>query len=238
MTHSLLHRAMLLSMAVLTGMWMMASAPAIAHDQVIETTPVAGESVSDNPVEITITTSGALLDLGGNSAGFAIIVQDHAGLFYGDGCVTVDGIALSTSAELGDSGGYTVTYQYISGDGHTLSGEYDFDFDRPEDYLPAAGQSQVPICGEPPVYPLESTGSDGDTPKDPATGEGDAPVSEPSAPPTAEPGVEDAGEGAVEGAVEGSNRWWADTATIVSIVIPLAIGAALVYWFVGRDTRS
>lgn len=200
-------------------------ATSYAHNQVVQTTPAADDTVTDNPVSIKIVTSGDLLALGGNSAGFAIIVNDDAGLFYGDGCVSVDGIALSTSAELGDSGGYTVTYQYISGDGHTLSGVYGFDFERPEDYLPAAGQSQAPTCGEAPVFPLESTGSNGDTAQEPATGEEEAPVSTPSSPPTAQP------------AVEGDNRWWAHTATVVSVVIPLGIGAGLVYWFVRRKNQ-
>jgi hypothetical protein len=225
MEHSQRHTSLVLSAAMLTGLWMMTAVPALAHDQVIETTPGVGESVSDHPVDITITTSGELLDLGGNSAGFAIIVNDEAGLFYGDGCVTVDGISLSTSANLGDTGPYTVTYQYISGDGHTLSGEYGFDFERPEDYLPAAGQSQAPVCGEPPVYPLESTGSDGDPSKEPGSGEADPAVSEPSAQPT-------------EPAPGSVNPWWGSPATIASIAIPLGIGAALVYWFARRKPRQ
>ena len=164
-----------MSLAVLIGLPVLTipliSAPnALAHDQVIETTPGAGETISANPVELSILTSGELLDLGGNSAGFAITVTDDSGLFYGDGCVSVDGPSLSTSASLGDTGPYTVTYQYVSGDGHTLSGQYAFDFVRPDDYLPAAGQSQPPVCGEPPVYPPESTtGTSDDNPPEIAT---------------------------------------------------------------------
>ena len=133
------------------------ASPASAHDQVIQTTPGADQTVTTGTLEVEILTSGELLDLGGNSSGFAITVTDERGLFYGDGCVLVDGPALSTTAPLGDSGDYTVTYQYVSGDGHTLSGQYNFVFERPEDYLPAAGQSQAPVCGQDPVFPLEST---------------------------------------------------------------------------------
>ncbi|MEX2441151.1 MAG: copper resistance protein CopC [Pontimonas sp.] len=200
-------------------------ATSYAHNQVVQTTPAADETVTDNPVSFEIVTSGDLLVLGGNSAGFAIIVNDRAGLFYGDGCVTVDGIALSTSANLGDSGDYTVTYQYISGDGHTLSGKYNFAFERPEDYLPAAGQAQAPICGEAPIFPLESTTSDEDSSQDPAAGQQDAPGMTPISPPTA------------ESAAFGDNRWWAHTATVVSVIVPLGVGAALVYWFVRRKNR-
>lgn len=131
--------------------------PAWAHDQVVSTSPEAGASVSNTPVVVEIVTSGNLLDLGGNSAGFAITVTDDSGLFYGDGCVSVEGPSLSSVAALGDSGQYTVTYQYVSGDGHTLSGQYDFFYERPEGELPSAGQAQAPTCGEDPVYPQEST---------------------------------------------------------------------------------
>ena len=138
---------------------------ASAHDQVIQTTPAAGETVSTGTIDVEILTSGELLDLGGNSSGFAITVSDEQGLFYGDGCVLVDGPSLSTVGSLGDTGDYTVTYQYVSGDGHTLSGQYSFRFERPDDYLPAAGQAQAPVCGEEPVYPLESTTEVAPTPE-------------------------------------------------------------------------
>lgn len=160
--------------------------PASAHDQVIQTTPGADQTVSTGNLEVEILTSGELLDLGGNSSGFAITVTDEQGRFYGDGCVVVDGPSLSTLAPLGDSGDYTVTYQYVSGDGHTLSGQYAFTFERPDNYLPAAGQSQAPVCGEDPVYPLESTSGMADN--DPA--DSPAPAAE-----TANSGGEQGGTG-------------------------------------------
>lgn len=156
-----------------TGLWLASSLavwgsaiPAYSHDQVVETTPAAGEQTSDNPVTVQIVTSGQLLDLSGNSAGFAITVTDTDGLFYGNGCVEVAGPALSTVVEMGTGGPYTVTYQYVSGDGHTLSGRYSFDYSMPESSLPAAGQSAPPVCGQPPVYPDASTSEIVDQPAD------------------------------------------------------------------------
>lgn len=147
------------------------AAPAYSHDQVIETTPAVDEQTSDNPVTVEIVTSGQLLDLGGNSAGFAITVTDANGLFYGNGCVEVAGPALSTVVEMGTSGPYTVTYQYVSSDGHTLSGSYSFDYVMPESPLPAPGQSEPPVCGQPPVYPDASTSEIIDEPVDSASGQ-------------------------------------------------------------------
>lgn len=159
----------------ITGLWLAStlvllgfSIPAHAHDQVIETTPAVDEQTSDNPLTVEIVTSGQLLDLGGNSAGFAITVTDANGLFYGNGCVEVAGPALSTVVEMGTNGPYTVTYQYVSGDGHTLSGSYSFNYVMPDSPLPAAGQSEPPVCGQPPVYPDASTSEIVDDPGDSA----------------------------------------------------------------------
>jgi len=120
---------------------------AMAHNQVAQTTPAAGSTVTTSPVEIEIVTTDQLLDLGGNASGFAVTVQDSAGSYFGDGCVRVDGPALYASAELGDAGEYTVTYQYISADGHSLSDAFVFFFEPAADHTPTLGQLSPPICG-------------------------------------------------------------------------------------------
>lgn len=121
---------------------------AMAHNQVVQTTPAAGSTVTTSPVEIEIVTTDQLLDLGGNASGFAVTVQDSAGSYFGDGCVRVDGPALYASAELGDAGEYTVTYQYISADGHSLSDAFVFFFEPTPEHSAAVGQSGPPVCGE------------------------------------------------------------------------------------------
>ena len=121
---------------------------AFAHNQVAATTPQAGETVTESPVDIDIVTTDQLLDLGGTTGGFAITVQDDAGQYYGDGCVKVDGPALRATADLGDAGDYTVTYQYISADGHSLSDAFNFVFDPVPGHSPASGSASPPICGE------------------------------------------------------------------------------------------
>ena len=120
---------------------------AMAHNQVAQTTPAASSTVTTSPVEIEIVTTDDLLDLAGNTSGFAITVQDSAGSYFGDGCVRVDGPALYASAELGDAGEYTVTYQYISADGHSLSDAFVFFFEPAADHTPTLGQTSPPVCG-------------------------------------------------------------------------------------------
>ena len=120
---------------------------AMAHNQVAQTTPAAGSTVTTSPVEIEIVTTDDLLDLAGNTSGFAITVQDSAESYFGDGCVRVDGPALYASAELGDAGEYTVTYQYISADGHSLSDAFVFFFEPTANHTPTLGQTGPPVCG-------------------------------------------------------------------------------------------
>lgn len=124
---------------------------AIAHNQVAATTPEAGSTWSESPVTVSVTTAENLLDLGGNQAGFAIVVTDSEGMFYGTGCIELDERTLSTTVELGTAGEYEVTYQLVSEDGHTISDRFGFSFAPTADHTPATGLESAPVCGEEPV---------------------------------------------------------------------------------------
>src|SRR5690554_6168947 len=85
------------------------SATASAHNFVVSTTPEEGATLTTLPDRFDITTNDALLDVTGNANAFVFDVQDADGLYYGDGCVTVDGGAMVTDAALGIAGEYTIT---------------------------------------------------------------------------------------------------------------------------------
>jgi methionine-rich copper-binding protein CopC len=123
-------------------------APAAAHNFIVSSTPAEGETLTELPEQWQITTNEALLDLGGQGAGFALLVSDEEGSFYGDGCVAVQGETLSMSAALGPDGAYTLTYQFISADGHTLSGQLPFAWQAPAGFEPHVGLAEPPVCGE------------------------------------------------------------------------------------------
>ncbi len=150
------------------------AAPAAAHNFIVSSTPAEGEALTTLPERWQITTNETLLDLSGQGAGFAMLVSDDDGQFYGDGCVTVEGPGLSMPAALGADGAYTLTYQLVSADGHTLSGELPFTWQTPADFDAHVGLAEPPVCGE--------TAS--------------APAPEPTA--TAEPAAEPTGEPVVE----------------------------------------
>jgi methionine-rich copper-binding protein CopC len=134
--------------AVALGLVLGAAAPAAAHNYVVSSTPAEGETLTALPAEWEIVTNESLLDLGGQGAGFGIVVSDADGQFYGDGCVTVSGPGMAAPAALGESGAYLLTYQFVSADGHTLSGEIPFTWQAPAGFEAHVGLAEPPVCGE------------------------------------------------------------------------------------------
>ena len=124
------------------------AAPAAAHNFIVSSTPAEGEALTTLPEQWDITTNETLLDLGGQGAGFAMIVTDEQGRYYGDGCVVVQDTAILMPAALGSDGAYTLTYQFVSADGHTLSGELPFTWQPPAEFEPHVGLDEAPVCGE------------------------------------------------------------------------------------------
>ncbi|MBK4346007.1 copper resistance CopC family protein [Lacisediminihabitans changchengi] len=122
--------------------------PAQAHNYLIESTPEAGATLTTLPARFSVITNGTLLDLNKNNAGFALQVQDADKRYYGDGCVSVDGPGISTKAEIGAPGVYTVIWQVISTDGHPVSDSFQFTW-APADgstTRESAGSTKIPDC--------------------------------------------------------------------------------------------
>lgn len=122
------------------------AAPAQAHNYLVSSTPKAGETLTALPKDFEVTTNDVLLNIDGNGTGFGLQVTDSAGKYYGDGCVAVEGMVMSTAAALGAAGSYTVTWQAVSTDGHTVSDSYGFTWQPPTGFTPSPGSSTVPDC--------------------------------------------------------------------------------------------
>lgn len=121
---------------------------AFAHDPVTTSTPSPGQVLTTVPPVFSVSAAQPMLDLSGDAAGFGLQVTDAAGLYYGDGCLTVEGDTVSMPATLGAPGDYTLTYQYVSSDGHTLSDTIAFSF-APTDAAEARpGLTDPPVCGQ------------------------------------------------------------------------------------------
>ncbi len=149
------------------------AAPASAHNFIVSSTPAEGEVLTSLPEQWQVTTNETLLDLGGQGSGFALLVSDDRGLYYGDGCVSVQDENLSARAALGGDGDYVLTYQFISADGHTLSGEVPFSWQASAGFEPHLGLDDPPVCDEtssaPAPDPTATTEPEGEATDEPVT---------------------------------------------------------------------
>ncbi|CAN5157217.1 hypothetical protein BH09ACT3_BH09ACT3_16330 [soil metagenome] len=126
---------------------LLVAAPAQAHNYVVATNPVAGSTLTELPEAFSITTNDALLDLSADNPGFALQIQDAQGSYYGDGCVRVEETTMFAEPVLGEAGTYTVTWQLVSGDGHTVSDRFDFSWQPTAEFEPSEGAATAPVCG-------------------------------------------------------------------------------------------
>lgn len=150
---SLTSRAAITTLAVaLAGAWMFWSAPALAHNVVEDRIPEPGSVVQESPLTVSIGSNDVFLDISGDGRGFALVAVDDAGLFYGDGCVTITERRMEAVIALGDAGTYDIVYQFVSADGHSLSDRYSIVFEPTAAHTPARGQATAPVCGEDPNY--------------------------------------------------------------------------------------
>ena len=136
---------------VLAGVFL--GGPASAHNSVEDRTPEPGAVVTSSPVAVSIATNDEFLDLSGEGRGFAIVGIDASGMFYGDGCVDIVEQRMVAELPLGQAGTYTIAYQFISADGHSLSDSYTIEFAPGPDHSAAEGRAEAPVCGAtaPPV---------------------------------------------------------------------------------------
>jgi copper resistance protein C len=134
--------------------------PASAHNAVEELIPAPETTVTTSPLTVSLATDDLFLDLGENTGAFGIVMVDQEGLFYGDGCVSVIESRMIATIALGLSGTYQVVYQFVSADGHSLSGSYTVSFEPGQSHLPTTGLTEAPVCGA--SYP------DANTPVSPA----------------------------------------------------------------------
>jgi methionine-rich copper-binding protein CopC len=124
------------------------AAPAYAHNSVVGTAPAAGSVVTEQPGVVSITTNDNLLDLSGEGAGSAIPVSGPADAprYFGDGCATIAGPTLSSEVQLGQPGEYTVVWQTVSTDGHSISDTFTFTWQPDPDQVLAEGSATASSC--------------------------------------------------------------------------------------------
>lgn len=143
--------AALAALALAGSALLLGAVPASAHNSVVAVSPAKDSTVTTQPGTVAVTTSDNLLGDGENSEANAMTVQDAAGTYYGEGCATVSGPALSMPVQLGAAGTYTVTWQVVSADGHPVSGDFSFEWAPEAGQSLAEGSATRPVCGQAPA---------------------------------------------------------------------------------------
>lgn len=124
------------------------AAAASAHDYLVSSDPASGSTVQSVAGSVTLTFNDRVLDLGGTGSGTLLTVTGpgSARTHFETGCPTIADTTVSAPVALGAAGQYTVAYQVVSADGHTVSGSYTFRYAPPAGTAVAAGAASTP-CG-------------------------------------------------------------------------------------------
>ena len=145
---------------------LVAAVPATAHSEVFATVPADGATTLSLDYLISVEANEDLLDLGDGS-GFAMVITDQDGLFYGDGCVSIDGRIASVDVPLNQTGEYTVAYRIVSADGHPVEGSFGFHVDGDKTATPTPAYAERPECGVEQTPVNQEAPQDGEAPEEP-----------------------------------------------------------------------
>lgn len=139
----------ILTVSAALALALLPAAGAAAHDALESSSPAAGESITTDPGTLSLTYSDTLMAIGETTDGFAVQVTDAEGMHYESGCVAIADSSVTTPIALGDAGGYSVTWQVVSSDGHPTSGQYEFDYSPASLEGAHEGLTDPAVCGEP-----------------------------------------------------------------------------------------
>lgn len=135
-------------LAAAVALALLPAVAASAHDYLVSSDPAADATVTAPPTTVTLTFNDRVLDLSGDGSSTLLTVTgpDAATRHFETGCATVADRNVSAPVALGGAGSYTVTYQIVSADGHTVSNSYAFTYQPPAGTTEAAGSETTP-CG-------------------------------------------------------------------------------------------
>lgn len=120
----------MLAMVTLVASGLIATAPALGHDRVIDQSPKRGETVAAGVIEIRLTFNNELLAVSGASVGeilvFGPIGEGEALRNNSCAFISESGRDLTTRVDLDRPGDYRVTWRAVSSDGHPISESFNF----------------------------------------------------------------------------------------------------------------
>jgi methionine-rich copper-binding protein CopC len=114
-------RALTVALAAGAFLTLASAQPALAHDELLGSTPEPGEVLETAPEAVELTFSDNAIEVG-----TVIEVVDHHGEVVETGDTVVLGPEVSATLPAGLSGEYQVRWRVVSSDGHPIEGTIDF----------------------------------------------------------------------------------------------------------------
>lgn len=135
--------------ALIVGVLALApAASASAHDYLVESSPAANSTQTAPLKQVSLTFNDRVLDLSGDGSSALVQVVGPDEKHFETGCASILDRTVTAPVALGVGGSYTVTWQIVSADGHTVSNSIAFTYAPAAGTTPAEGRSARPPCGE------------------------------------------------------------------------------------------
>jgi methionine-rich copper-binding protein CopC len=100
------------------------SSPALAHNELINSTPSADSVVEAGPIEIRLEYGEEPIPTEFGKGNLLAIAKVETGEQLGAACARIDGKTMYTTVNIQDPGKYKVLWRSASDDGHIASGDY------------------------------------------------------------------------------------------------------------------
>jgi len=112
------------SALILTAFLAFGSSPALAHDELVSTSPIADSTVEAGIIRISLHFEEAPMELEYGQGNLIAIANAETGEQLGPACARIQGTDLTTTASISASGKYKILWRAVSDDGHVASGDY------------------------------------------------------------------------------------------------------------------
>jgi len=115
----------LTGLALTLGIAIATPTAALAHDEIVATTPAADAKIAPGIIKISVTFNEDVMNIPPHQ-GLGIQVHFAGGSSQVLDCLEVSGAELSGVVDATETGEYTVNWRSVSSDGHANSGTFNF----------------------------------------------------------------------------------------------------------------
>lgn len=110
--------------ALVLGFVLFTSSPALAHDELVSSTPESGATLEAGPIPISLAFEESPLALEFGTGNLIAVADAVTGEQLGPACARIDGSNLTATVNLQTPGKYKILWRVVSEDGHVVSGDY------------------------------------------------------------------------------------------------------------------